>query len=503
MLQNNSNFMTNEQSLQTIASFEANNLLNLDDELVFAAEIDEELPTESWKILIVDDESEVHTATKIALTNFVFEKKFLTFINAYSASQAQQLIQEHSDIAIILLDVIMETDNSGLEFVKYVRETLGNSLVRIILRTGQPGHVPEKEIILTYDINDYKTKTELTTQKLYTTILTALRSYSLSHKLQLEIERCQKIETALRNSERREREKAIALETSLKELQNTQLQLVQSEKMSILGQIVAGIVHEINNPVNFIYSNLIYMREYIQQLIKLQEIYELHYPNSVSEIANKIEDLDLPFLISDLPKLLSSMQLGAQRIRQIVLSLRKFSRLYESEKKPVDIHEGIDSTLLILQHRLKANSERLGIEVIKEYGVLPLVTCYASQINQVFMNLLTNAIDAIEERIGSQGCVDYHPQIRIHTQTIKDGSSSNDSSTSRIRISIADNGSGMTENVRSKIFDSFFTTKPMGKGTGMGLSISRQIVAEKHCGQLYCISSPFQGTEFTIEIPII
>jgi two-component system, NtrC family, sensor kinase len=503
MFQNNSTFLTSEKSLQNLNSIDTNKLLHLDDELVFAAEIEEDLPTESWKILVVDDESEVHTATKIALINFVFEKQNLAFINAYSASQAKQLMQENSDIAIILLDVIMETDNAGLDFVKYVREVLGNHFVRIILRTGQPGHVPEKEVILTYDINDYKTKTELTTQKLYTTILTALRSYSLSQKLQLEIERCQQIETALRDSERREREKSIALENSLNALQNAQLQLVQSEKMSSLGQIVAGIIHEINNPINLIYSNVLYLQEYIQKLIELQESYESHYPNPVSEITKKIKDIDLPFLIADLPKLYSSMQSGAQRIHQIVLLLRKFSRLDESEMKPVDIHEGIDSTLMILQHRLKANSERPAIKVIKEYGVLPLVTCYASQLNQVFMHLLANAIDALEELIDSQDCVGYHPQIRIHTQIIKNESSLSNSSASRVRISITDNGSGMTENIRSKIFDSFFTTKPLGKGSGMGLSISRQIVTEKHCGQLYCMSSPFQGTEFIIEIPVV
>ncbi|MBD2679806.1 MULTISPECIES: ATP-binding protein [Nostoc] len=492
MLQKSFNIL--EENLFTnVASSNNDNSNNLDDELVFAAEIDDELPAESWKILIVDDESEVHTATNIALTNFIFEDKSLSFINAYSASHAKQLIEQNSDIAIILLDVIMETDNAGLEFVQYVREVLGNQLVRIILRTGQPGHVPEKEIIFNYDINDYKTKTELTSQKLYTTMLTALRSYSLSQRLQLEIERCQQIEMALRDSERREREKAIALENSLKTLQHTQLQLVQSEKMSSLGQLVAGIAHEINNPVNFLYGNLLPTQEYIQQLIELLEIYELHYPNPAPEIIDRVEEIDLPFIISDLPKLLSSMKLGADRIRQIVLSLRNFSRLDDTQKKPVNIHEGIDSTLMILQHRLKANSERPAIEVIKKYGALPSVTCYAGQLNQVFMNLLANAIDALEDVDCTQDCLTSQPQILIHTETVGGD---------RVRISIADNGVGMTENVRSRIFNSFFTTKPMGKGTGMGLSISQQIVAEKHGGQLECLSSHCQGTKFIIEIPI-
>jgi len=483
---------------------------NDNDELVFADETVQEFQLEPWKILIVDDESAVHTATTIALKKVVFDERPLAFISAYSAYEAQQIIQEHPDVCIILLDVIMETDTAGLDFVKYVREVLDNQIVRIVLRTGQPGHVPEKAVILNYDINDYKTKTELTTQKLFTTVLTALRSFSLSNKLQLEIQRREQVETALRESEQKEREKAIALEQSLTNLQQAQLQLVQSEKMSSLGQLVAGVAHEINNPVNFIYGNLSHAQEYITQLIEALDLYQQHYPHPVPEIDELIEEIDLPFVISDLPKLLSSMQLGAERIRHIVLSLRKFSRLDGTEMRPTDLHEGIDSTLMILHHRLKATSERPAIEVIKEYGDLPLVPCYAGQINQVFMNLLANAIDALEEVENPRNSPASTLQIRIRTQVLVDDSPSDISQTSlqetrsgsRLSISITDNGAGMSEKVRSSLFTSFFTTKAIGKGTGLGLCISRQILVDNHGGQLDCISLPGQGTQFIIELPI-
>ncbi len=476
---------------------------NSDEGLFFADEVSEDTPTESWKILIVDDEAQVHTATDIALRKFVFENKSLKFISAYSAKEAKQSIQEHPDVAIILLDVIMETDDAGLEFVKYVREVLGNHLVRIILRTGQPGQVPEKSIIINYDINDYKTKTELTTSKLYTTVLTALRSFCLGHKLQSEIERREQVEKALRSSEEKEHQKALALEHSFKELQEMQLQLVQSEKMSSLGQLVAGVAHEINNPVNFIYGNVSYAKDYIKELIYLLNLYQQHYPQPKAEILKAIEDGELSFIMDDLPKLLSSLQLGIDRIRMIVQSLRNFSRLDETEIKSVDIHEGIDSSLMILQHRLKARSDRPAINVIKEYDVLPLLTCYAGQLNQVFMNLLANAIDALEERVSKEKGTVFRPQILIRTEVLPGTSQDNISLDSGIRVTIADNGAGMTEKVRSKLFTPFFTTKPIGKGTGMGLSISKKILLEKHCGQLQCISTPEQGTQFIIEMPAI
>jgi len=292
------------------------------------------------------------------------------------------------------------------------------------------------------------------------------------------------------------RQQTQQLEDTLKELQRTQTQMIQSEKMSSLGQLVAGVAHEINNPVNFIYGNIAPANYYIQDLLNLIKLYQEYYPYPVSAIRDEIAAIDLEFLIEDLPKLLSSLKIGADRIRQIVLSLRNFSRLDEAEYKAVDIHEGIDSTLLILENRLKTKPDYPGIEVIKEYGNLPLVECYAGQLNQVFMNILTNAIDALEERDEkrTQEEIQQCPsQIRVCTKIMNKN---------QIAIKITDNGLGIPIEIKQRIFDPFFTTKPIGKGTGMGMSISYQIVTENHHGTLECISSPDQGAEFIIIIPL-
>jgi len=290
--------------------------------------------------------------------------------------------------------------------------------------------------------------------------------------------------------------KATQLKVTLRELQHTQGQLVQSEKMSSLGQLVAGVAHEINNPLNFIHGNLTHVHQYAIDLLDLIQFYQEYYPHPAAEIQAQTEAIDLDFIKEDLPKLLQSMEMGADRIRQIVLSLRNFSRLDEAEKKWVDIHEGLDNTLLILSHRLKGKPAHPSIEIIKEYGDLPKVQCYPGQLNQVFMNILSNAIDAIEEDNKDSSLEDsqnYSSTIRIRTEV-------NDSNSVIIRI--ADNGPGMTQEVQQRIFDPFFTTKPVGQGTGLGMSISYKIVVERHGGQLQCISAPGQGTEFLIIIPI-
>ncbi len=294
------------------------------------------------------------------------------------------------------------------------------------------------------------------------------------------------------------------LEQTLTELKKTQAQLIQKEKMASLGQLVAGIAHEINNPVSFIYGNIALAADYARDLVRLIQLYQHHYPHPVAEIASELDEIEPDFIAEDYPKLLNSMKEGASRISKIVLSLRNFSRLGEEKHKSVDIHEGIDNTLVILQHRLKGADKTGEIEVIKHYTQLPAITCYASQLNQVFMNLLTNAIDALESQpsprkitIGTSVSSESKPAV-LHDRDSK-FATENDRS---VVILIADNGCGMSEEVRDRIFDPFFTTKPVGRGTGLGLAISHDIVVEKHRGQISCISAPGQGTELILQIPI-
>jgi signal transduction histidine kinase len=278
------------------------------------------------------------------------------------------------------------------------------------------------------------------------------------------------------------------LEETLLELQRTQAQMIQTEKMSGLGQMVAGVAHEINNPVSFVYSNLVPAREYARDFVELLELYQQEYSQPPQEIQDKIAEIDLDFIKEDFMKLLDSMQVGTERIYKIVLSLRNFSRLDEAEFKKVDIHQGIDSTLMILGNQLKATSKHSEIQVIKEYGDIPLVECYPSQLNQVFMNIIANAIDAFKEND-----TNISSQIIISTQNVDNN---------HIEIIIADNACGIPPEIHSKVFDPFFTTKQVGKGTGLGLSTSYEIITDKHGGKLYFESTLLEGTKFIIEIPI-
>ncbi|MEM9771875.1 MAG: ATP-binding protein [Cyanobacteria bacterium P01_D01_bin.73] len=292
------------------------------------------------------------------------------------------------------------------------------------------------------------------------------------------------------------------VERRTRELRAAQAQMIQSEKMSSLGQLVAGVAHEINNPVGFIYSNVNHATEYVGDLLDVINLYRSEYEET-EVITAKLKEVDLPFLEEDVTKLLESMKVGAERIKQIVLSLRTFARLDESELKLADLHKGLDSTLTILGHRFKGSGDRPAIEIIRDYGDLPLVNCYAGQLNQVFMNIIINAIDAFEGSIAAGknpnlsdskelGNSAFQPQLTIHTHSDGD----------RCLISISDNGPGIAPSVRHQLFDPFVTTKEVGKGTGMGLAVSYQIVADRHHGKLSCVSTPGQGTAFIIEVPI-
>ena len=314
------------------------------------------------------------------------------------------------------------------------------------------------------------------------------------------------IEEALRQSESQLKVRNEEIAKALRDLQQTQSLMVQNEKMVSLGQLVAGVAHEINNPVSFIYGNVMHAETYFQDLIKMLEIYQQEYPNPTPAVQDGIDDVDLNFLLKDLPRLLQSMKIGAERIHQIVLSLKNFSRLDETGQKQVDIHEGLESTLLILQHRFKETAGHPRIFLIKEYGNLPKFQCYPGQLNQVFMNIIGNSLDALEEAMENGKWTTKNmspltycpsPTIKINTAFIE-GKGSED----RIVIRISDNGPGIPIEVQKRLFDPFFTTKNPGKGTGLGLSISYKIVVEKHGGKLSCISVPSQGAEFVIEIPV-
>ncbi|TVR07349.1 MAG: PAS domain S-box protein [Phormidium sp. GEM2.Bin31] len=290
-----------------------------------------------------------------------------------------------------------------------------------------------------------------------------------------------------RQSEQQAIAKTNQLEATLKQLKQTQTQLIQAEKMSGLGQLVAGVAHEINNPVSFIFGNLIHAKEYSQDLFELIALYQQHCPAPHPEITQFIEEIDLDYLSGDMPNLLSSIETGALRIQKIVRSLRTFSRLDEAEVKTINVNESLDSTLMILSSRLRGHEDHSDIELVCNYGQLPPVGCYAGALNQVFLNLINNAVDAIQEANPLQG------YLTLETAVSEDN---------RIQIKISDNGGGIPEEVRDRIFDPFYTTKPVGKGTGLGLSISYQIIVERHGGTLTCDSTPGEGSTFIVELPL-
>ncbi|WP_199328158.1 ATP-binding protein [Cylindrospermum sp. FACHB-282] len=435
-----------------------------------------------WSILIVDDEPVNRQVLVNHLSLYNYE-----ITEAASGIEALAILEGGLKPDLILLDVMMPR-MTGYEVTHKIRQTWQASELPIVLLTAR-NHVSDLVVGFEAGANDYLTKPISKDE-----LLARIKVHCSQAAIFLENSR---LYQDLQASEARVCDRALLLEQSLQLLQQTQLQLVQNEKMASIGQLVAGVAHEINNPLGFITGNLSHAEAFIQDLIGLLELYQQQYPQPAPEIVAQIKAVDLPYLMEDLPQLITSLKTGTDRICEISTSLRIFSRADTTSKVAFNLHEGINSTLMILKHRLKANNRRPKIEVSKDYGDLPLVNCYPGQLNQVFLNLLGNAIDAIDESVQGQSyqVIQANPkEIIIRTETSQDQQWA--------RIYIKDNGLGMTEAVKQKIFDHLFTTKPVGQGTGLGLSISYQIVVEKHGGKLLCISSPGEGAEFVIQIPI-
>lgn len=453
---------------------------------------------EKEAILIIDD-----SPTNIMLlSELLQESGFTVWIARDGETAIEKVAEELPDL--ILLDVLMPGPD-GFEICQRLKSNPFTSEVPIIFMTALSDPV-DKVKGMNLGAVDYITKpfrqeevlarvkTHLKIRKLTKSL--AKQNQLLKQEIQDKIAVEARLQKLTEELEKRVEERTAELTKAMYDLQKAQLQLVQKEKMSTLGQLVAGVAHEINNPINFIAVNLTHAEKYIEDLLKHLHLYQQEFPDPGAEIVGHAEEIDLDFLVEDLPSLVASMQTGTNRINQISVSLRIFSRADTSAKVAVNIHEGIDSTLMILKHRLKANENRPAIEIIKDYGNLPLVKCYAGQLNQVFMNLLSNAIDAFDEYSQAYS----YAELELNPSTIAIGTEVN-AKEQQILIRIHDNGPGMLPEAQAHLFEPLFTTKPLGKGTGLGLSISHQIVVEKHGGKLTCNSVPGKGVEFVIALP--
>ncbi|MFP4123530.1 hybrid sensor histidine kinase/response regulator [Coleofasciculus sp.] len=455
-------------------------------------------------ILIIDDSPNNLEILSETLTSAGFE-----IAVALDGETALEQIA-YDPPTLILLDVMMPGID-GFETCRRLKTNPDTHEIPIIFMTALTDTI-DKVKGLNLGAVDYITKPfqqeeVLARVKVHLKLRTLTKTLEEQNtRLVEEVEQRGKAEAALQTLtqelEQRVEERTNQLAQALNNWQQAQAMLVQSEKMSSLGQMLAGVAHEINNPITSIHGNLSCASEYSRDLLKLLQIYAQHYPNPVPEIQDKSQKIDTDFLVKDLPKTFKSMELGIERICQIIKSLRNISRLDAGEMMMVDLHEGLESTLVLLQHRIKPTGKHLGIQVIKEYGKLPPIECYPGRLSQVFMNILANAIDALEEAefrkqnsetISESDTTPAPPTIWIRTRVIDN---------QRVEIRISDNGPGIPEEIQEKLFHAFFTTKPFGKGTGLGLSISHEIVVEKHRGQLRCVSHPGEGAEFIIELPI-
>jgi signal transduction histidine kinase len=420
--------------------------------------------SESDIILIVDD-----TPTNLAVLSEALTSANYQVAVALDGETALEQVA-YKPPNLILLDIMMPGID-GFETCRRLKANPDTTQIPIVFMTALSDTV-DKVKGLNLGAVDYITK-PFQQEEVLARVKVHLELYHLNHSLDCQV-----------------KERTAELSEALDSLQNAQVQLIQNEKMSSLGQLVAGVAHEINNPVNFIHGNLIHAKGYIADLLELLRLYQEETPEVNPNIETFSEEIDLDFLKEDLPKLVKSMEVGADRIQGIIKSLKTFSRANETQFESINIHEGIDSTLLILSNRIKAKSFRRDIQVNKIYGELPLIDCCSGQLNQVFTNILSNAIDALDESALRQSR-DWCPCIEIETAVEGD----------QVRITIANNGGTMSREVQDHLFEPFFTTKPRGKGTGMGLSISHQIITEKHGGQLQC---QVEGDRvvFVIEIPI-
>lgn len=452
--------------------------------------LSEALMDTGWEILIAVNGEGAIAQAEYACPDIILLDVMMPGIDGFTACQRLKLNPVTCDIPIIFMTALSETVDKvkglSLGAVDYITKPFEHEEVLARIKT----HLQIRNLTKQLKTHNQQLQQEI------------------AHRLAVET----KLQKLTQELEQRVEERTFELSQALHNLQQAQVTLVQQEKMSTLGELVAGIAHEINNPVNFILGNLSHASEYTKNLINLFQLYQQYYPNPEVEIEQKIDEIDIDFLMQDFPKIISSMHKGTKRLAEMIYSLRHFSRRDDSVVQPINIHEGIDSTLLILQYRLKANSERCEIQVIKDYGTVPPVECFPGPLNQVFMNLLANAIDAIEESfVTRSSCVALVPKIAssgVNLLSVEDKGqitirTAVHEQRSVVVIQIADNGIGITEEVKQRLSQPMFTTKPVGKGTGLGLSISRQIIEEKHGGRLWFVSEPGQGTEFSIEIPLL